>query len=97
MGSGYDLIDYLDKFLGNLDQTDRQTIIEFITDKAFCRRLRNCYSTLEKILQQRYNIKILINVEQVDFNMKIISIRVLRKQGSDIHRQFWTSFIHLTS
>mgnify|MGYP006200771493 FL=1 len=50
MGSGYDLIEYLDKFLGNLDQADRQTVIEFLTDKAinFADGYAIAYSTLEK-------------------------------------------------
>jgi hypothetical protein len=76
-------------FLGNLDQTDRQTTIEFITDKAFCRRLRNCLFDFRKILQQSIILQKVINVGQLTSITKIISIRVLRKQGSDIHRQFF--------
>ena len=96
MGSGYDLIDYLDKFLGILDQADRQTTIEFITDKAinFADGYAIAYSTLEKHCNETCLDKIYKCAQTVDFNNEkiIYPIRVLGKQGSDIHRQFLDKF-----
>jgi hypothetical protein len=96
MGSGYDLIEYLDKFLVNLDQVDRQTTIEFLTHKAinFADGYAIAYSTLEKHCNETSLDKIYKCAQTVDFNDEkiIYPIRVLGKQGSDIHRQFLDKF-----
>ena len=96
MGSGYDLIDYLDKFLANLDQADRQTTIEFLTDKAinFADGYAIAYSTLEKHCNETCLDKIYKCAQTVDFNDEkiIYPIGVLGKQGSDNHRQFLDNF-----
>ena len=96
IGSGYDLIDYLDKFLANLDQADRQTTIEFLTDKAinFADGYAIAYSTLEKHCNETCLDKIYKCAQTVDFNDEkiIYPIGVLGKQGSDNHRQFLDKF-----
>jgi hypothetical protein len=96
MGSGYDLIEYLDKFVRTLDQADRQTTIEFLTDKAinFADGYAIAYSTLEKHCNETCLDKIYKCAQTVHFNDEkiIYPIGVLGKQGSDSHRQFLDKF-----
>jgi hypothetical protein len=96
MGSGYDLIEYLDRFLENLDQVDRQTTIDFLTDKAinFSDGYAIAFSTLEKHCNQNCLDKIYKCAQTVDFNDEkiIYPIRVLGKKGLDNHRQLLDKF-----
>jgi len=97
MGSGYDLIEYLDSFAGTLDQVDRQTIIEFLTDKAtnFSDGYAIAFSTLEKHCNETCLDKIYKFAQTINFNDEkiIYPIGVLGKQGSDNHRQFLDKFL----
>jgi len=97
MGSGYDLIEYLDKFVGTLDQEDRQTTIEFLTDKAinFSDGYAIAFSTLEKHCNETCLDKIYKCAQTIDFNDEkiIYLIDVLGKQGSDNHRQLLEKFL----
>jgi len=96
MGSGYDLIEYLDKFVGTLDQEDRQITIEFLTDRAiyFTDGYAIAFSTLEKYCNETCLDKIYKCAQTVDFSDEkiIYPIRVLGKQGSDNHRQLLERF-----
>jgi len=96
MCSGYDLIEYLDKFVGRLDQADRQTTIEFLTDKAinFTDGYAIAFSTLEKHCNETCLDKIYKCAQTIDFNDEkiIYPIGVLGKQGLDNHRQFLDKF-----
>nr|WP_319998202.1 hypothetical protein [uncultured Draconibacterium sp.] len=96
MGSGYDLIEYLDKYVGTLEQEDRQTIIEFLTDEAidFKDGYVIAFSILEKYCNKTCLDKIYKCAQKVDFNDEkiIYPIRVLCKHGSDNHRQLLEKF-----
>jgi len=96
MGSGYDLIEYLDKFVGTLDQADRQTTIEFLIDKAinFTDGYAIAFSTLEKHCNETCLDKIYKCAQTIDFNDEkiIYPIGVLCKQGSDKHRKLLDEF-----
>ncbi len=96
MGSGYDLIEYLDKFVGTLDQEDRQATIDFLTNKAinFTDGYAIAFSTLEKYSNDTCLDKIYKCAQSVDFSDEkiIYPIRVLGKQGSGNHRKLLDRF-----
>jgi hypothetical protein len=96
MGADYDLIDDLDKYILQLPEKDKQVIIEFLTAKAttFSDGFAIAFSTLEKHCNSKSLNKIYSNAQAIGFADQniIYPLRVIAKQGNDLHRQLLEKF-----
>ena len=97
MGSGYDLIEHLDKEIQQSSPTEQNDLITFLTQKAI--NEEDGYATALAVLENHCTDNCLDllfeKAKQINFaDQKIIYyLRVIGKRGSEKHRQLLTDYL----
>src|SRR5678809_41615 len=97
IGSGYDMIEYLDNIIQQSSRTERIDIIDFLTQKAISEEdgYAIALTVLEKYCTDNSLELIFEKAKQIDFtDQKIIHyLNVIGKRGTEKHKQLLTDYL----